>query len=99
MRVRIGATRKLAIDVCAASEIPLSELMSSDRSPARVYRPRHCFYWLAYRRLGRTLNQVGLFIRRDHTTILHGVRRVDHAIQEGDRRYTDIIAEAMKGDA
>ena len=85
-------------ELCRAADTSPLMVIVSRSAKRRHFIPRQVLYWLAYRRLGRTSGQISQFVKRDHTTVLKGVRRVDRAIQEGDRRYTDIIAQAMKGD-
>ena len=89
--------RHLMAKVCAAAGVEAFEVMSGSRT-ADLVRPRQVLCWIAHRRIGRSLPFIAHFIRRDHTTVLHAVKRVDRAIKEGDGRYVDII-EAMKGDA
>ena len=84
--------------VCAAANKTPDEVRS-DGLAAALVRPRQVFCWLAHRKLGKSLGQIGVYLGRDHSTVLYAVRRVERALVNGDRRYTDIIAEAMKGDA
>ena len=91
-------TRDALERVCRAALVTPSAIRSGSRK-ASLARPRQIFCWIAHRRLGRSLPWIGQIISRDHTTVLHGVRRVDRAIWEDDERFTSIIREAMKGDA
>ena len=84
--------------VCRAAVVPASAIRSGSRK-GYLARPRQIFCWIAHRKLARSLSTIGKYIGRDHTTVLHGVRRVDRAIWDNDGRFIDIIAEAMKGDA
>lgn len=94
----LGAMRRLVHRVCRAAGVGVSGVMSERR-----YRsfsvPRQVIYWLAHRDMGYSLTRIGTFMHRDHSTVMHGILKVDQALRQGDRRYTDIIAEAMKGDA
>ena len=91
-------TRDALYRVCRAALVTPSAMRSVSRKAA-LARPRQVFCWLAHRKLHRSLPKIGQYLGRDHTTVLHAVRRVDRAIWEGDSRFTNIIAEAMKGDA
>ncbi|MEO1330829.1 MAG: helix-turn-helix domain-containing protein [Pseudomonadota bacterium] len=44
----------------------------------KVVRGRHLIWWILHRRFGWSLGRIGLAADRDHTSILHGVRAIDH---------------------
>lgn len=75
-----------AIAVMAASDfgISMGALRSSTRSKEVVFA-RQAVMYLAVEQLGRTLAETGHFFGRDHTTVLHGVRRA------ADRIGTDAV--------
>lgn len=50
--------------------------MSSERRPKLWVRARQIAMYLAVEHYGRSLNQAGLPLKRDHTTVLCGVRRI-----------------------
>lgn len=52
--------------------LTLSEIRSPDRSH-HIARPRHEGMLIAYR-AGYSLHMIGIYLHRNHTTILHGVR-------------------------
>ncbi len=64
--------RAVADDVCERWRISLAELKGPGRT-MRLIVPRHEFCYEA-RRLGKSLTQIGRFLNRDHTTVLHGDR-------------------------
>jgi hypothetical protein len=66
------------------------ELESQRRNPHLV-RARHTFYWLARRFTACSFPQMGAWFNRDHTSVLHGVKKVDRRFQE----YSDNIAICM----
>jgi chromosomal replication initiator protein len=63
--------------VAAAFEIPLSE-MTSERRSREVARPRQVAMYLARKFTPRSLPMIGhQFGDRDHTTVMHAIRRVE----------------------
>ncbi|MBR1193217.1 helix-turn-helix domain-containing protein [Bradyrhizobium sp. AUGA SZCCT0160] len=53
--------------------------MLSARRTANIVRPRHVAYFLAKELTGKSLPEIGRrFGGRDHTSILSGIRRIDH---------------------
>lgn len=50
--------------------------LRSEKKLKNLLPPRFAMCWLA-RRAGYSLQQIGLVMQRDHTTVLHGVRRAD----------------------
>lgn len=57
--------------------LSISELLS-ERRTSDVVRPRQIAMYLAKRLTLRSLPQIGLRLgKRDHTTILHGVRKIE----------------------
>lgn len=62
--------------VCEAYGVRRTELMSIRRQKWLV-DPRHVAMWLAHRYTSCSLPQIGHHMRRDHTTVMHGCRRVE----------------------
>jgi hypothetical protein len=59
--------------------------MCSQRRWAPLALARHEFSWLAYRHSTRSLPEMGRALGgRDHTTILHGIRRFQKRIDAGE---------------
>ncbi len=60
------------------------ERMTSSRRDKPVVNARHAAMWLA-REANYTLNDIGRAFGRDHTTVMHGVRRIDRLLRtDGD---------------
>lgn len=75
-----------AIAVMAASDfgVSMGAMRSSTRTKEIVFA-RQAVMYLAIEQLGKTLAETGHFFGRDHTTVLHGVRRA------ADRIGTDAV--------
>ena len=57
----------------------------SDRRTHDVLKPRHVLYWLCKQTTPHSYPQIGRFLGgRDHTTILHGCRRIEKLIAAGE---------------
>lgn len=68
----------------AARHFDVSEIdILSARMPRHIILPRHVAYWLARETTLASYPQVGRVMRRDHTSIAVGVRKIE------DRREVD----------
>lgn len=69
--------------ICIKYRLTMDELVG-DRRSARIARPRQEGYWLASKLTGCSLAQIGAYFGgRDHTTILHGIRRHEERLGAG----------------
>lgn len=85
-------------DVLGVIADKYSVTTNSLKSPSRKMRhtkPRMIFYWICNKRLEKSLSEIGRFLNRDHTTILHGVRV---ATRESyvNNKLADVILEEAK---
>ena len=73
-------TREIQLFVCNEFGFALGELLSHRHMPALVLA-RHAAMWLTSKILYRSLPEIGRsFANRDHTTVLHALRRIDARI-------------------
>jgi chromosomal replication initiation ATPase DnaA len=61
---------------CYASGVSVSEVYGRSRK-AEIVRIRQRAMHYAVKRLGMSMPKVGRILKRDHTTVLHGVRVVE----------------------
>lgn len=54
--------------------VPPHEILGRSRK-AKYTKPRQVFCWLCRLRLDKTYPQIGRFLNRDHTTIIHACRK------------------------
>jgi chromosomal replication initiator protein len=54
--------------------VPPHEILGKSKK-ARYTKPRQAFCWLCRLKLEKTYPQIGRFLNRDHTTIIHAVRK------------------------
>lgn len=86
---RLGDLLKL---VAALSEIPVTGLLSQRRDE-KVCKTRFVLYWLATRFTDRSYPAIGkAFGGRDHTTIMHGMRRAEALVAVIDPPGSDTPA-------
>lgn len=93
----IAAIRRL---VCLRYGLTRAEI-EGQRRLVRLARPRHVAFWLALRVTGASASMVGrVFGGRDHTTVLHGARRVDERRRRDGplREWTDRIVTQLDGE-
>ena len=75
--------------------IKLSDLLSARRA-REVARPRQVAMWLAKRMTPRSLPEIGRrFGGRDHTTVMHAVKRIDE-LRAGDRELDGDVERLIK---
>lgn len=55
--------------------VPLAELIGRSRS-AKIALPRHVVMYVMREEVGASLQQIGLALGRDHTTVMHGIERI-----------------------
>ena len=79
--------------ISEATEIPLVRLTGGERNQPLV-RARWVFCWVMHQTSGYSLPEIGRLIGRDHTTIMHGLRRARElrASDPGFRHWTDELA-------
>lgn len=44
----------------------------------RNVKARHTICWIMHREFGWSLTQIGMRLKRDHSSVLHGVRKIDN---------------------
>ena len=65
---------------CREIGISKSEITTQHRAK-RITLTRHVTYWIGVRRFYRSYPAIGKMLDRDHTSIIHGVRRIDALIE------------------
>ncbi|MEO8926581.1 MAG: chromosomal replication initiator protein DnaA [Caulobacteraceae bacterium] len=99
-----GGERRVTVDEIqkAASEhfgLKQADLISQTRTRA-VARPRQAAMWLAKQLTTRSLPDIGRrFGGRDHTTVLHAVRRIEElrAADSGLARDLEVLVRKLRG--
>jgi len=76
----------IARAVCGVYGVGKNDFMSIRRSP-RIVEARQVFSWFAKRFTSFSFPQIGHFSNRDHSTVIHGFRKVDERL---DRYRTNI---------
>lgn len=62
--------------VSKALKIGKLDMMSTHRA-YHIAEARHIFHWFARNYTARSYPEIGRFCRRDHATIIHGVKKVE----------------------
>jgi len=76
-----GAYSAFVRQFCLAIGAPVAWLVSQHRQ-APIVTTRHIAGWIGVRCYHRSYPLVGRILHRDHTTILHSVRKIDRLIAE-----------------
>jgi chromosomal replication initiator protein len=89
-RPKVHGTLRQVLEVVAdAYCVTVEALLRPDRSQAAVL-PRWMAMYLARTTLGLSLPQIGRQMGRDHSTVLHGVRRIE-AMAKHDRDFAEAL--------
>lgn len=68
----------------------IQSLITSDRRDAKIVCWRNAVFYIAHNEMGMSLPVIGQCMNRDHTTVLHGVRRAQDAIKS-DRVFAKSV--------
>lgn len=80
--------------VCEHYDIREHELRGVRRHK-RLAHARHIFCHLAYEYTNSTMSRIGHFLKRDHTTIIHALRKIDNSYQ-GDVDFQEMCVSIAK---
>lgn len=75
--------RSIARATCDVANITMDEFFSKTRVQ-RIAHPRQAAFYVARISTHKSLPQIGRHYGKDHTTILHGVRKIEKSIWEHD---------------
>jgi chromosomal replication initiator protein len=80
------------IQVCIAqTDLTKADIISPSRK-RRIARPRQKIMWLAKHLTSMSLSEIGRHLGgRDHTTVIHGVKQIDHFIGEEDPEVEELL--------
>lgn len=65
--------------------VPVAE-MKSTRRLRSSYRARQIAMWVASKTTDRSFGEIGACLRRDHSTVMHGISKISSLIDAGDRQ-------------
>lgn len=80
----------IARAICGVYSISKAEFMSIRRNP-RLVQARQVFYWVAKRFTSFSFPQIGHFCGKDHSTVMHGFRKIDQQF-DSYRSNLELIA-------
>lgn len=72
----------LVAEAAGAFGVPMGAVLGPCREPW-LTRPRYVAMWLIRECLGHSLQQIGDLFGRDHTSVIHGLRRVADQAEAG----------------
>ena len=89
------SNRQISIDVIKKAvadyyEIPIKEL-NGVRRPKKIARARQIAIWLSKELTPYSLPEIGRKFDRDHTTVLHAIRRIDEIVASNDIESNEIL--------
>jgi chromosomal replication initiator protein len=75
--------------VCAVLHLSRDDLLSPSRAP-RITRGRHLAMYLARDITGLSLAGIARAFKRDHSTVIHAIRRVAASLEPGTEIHRDL---------
>lgn len=81
MPATISQAEAIIREVCLARKVRRNELFSARRRP-HIVAARHEACWRLKNETSMSLPQIGRLLGRDHTTVLHGVRKHAERVAE-----------------
>ena len=84
--------------VCKHYNVDQTDLIS-ERRPRTIATPRQVAMYLSRKMTGRSLPYIGSKLGRDHTTVLHGVRKIERKIGSNPdlAQEVDMISQKILG--
>ena len=89
-REQVSEEQKIINAVCMALNVKPSDLASISKAQEHT-EARQIIFNILYRR-GYTLAAVGKLFNRDHTTVIHALRRYDNNIDSKDKKFAKKLA-------
>lgn len=80
--------------VAQCFQVAPGDLRQRTRRPD-IVRPRHIAIWIMHRRGGFSLNQIGAFFALDHSTVLHGVAKMDERIGDDELAHVKEMVDKL----
>lgn len=82
------AIRAAVMKVCQLND----NEFNSDRRSHYIVKPRQCFYYLCKKHTNQSFPAIGQRAgRKDHSTVIHGVRKIDALVKSGDAKTIALI--------
>lgn len=78
---QIWTRQEILAVVAQTTAMSVDKILSKDRSE-HIAVARHLLYWALFRLGGMTKSGIARFTERNHTTVIHGIRCVDEAIEK-----------------
>lgn len=77
--------------VSERTKTPVKDLLGGKRHQ-EIVRPRQLAMWLARVRTGKSYGQIGRAFKRDHTSVMNGIARIEQ-LRETDGEIATICGE------
>jgi Bacterial dnaA protein helix-turn-helix len=88
--------RDIANAVIQVQGISRADFLSHRRA-RKLTDSRQAYYYLCGKFTTSSFSEIGRSCRgRDHSTVLHGIRRVDDSLKDGDDTYSSLIEAVEK---
>jgi len=76
--------------VCEVFDIEREELLGKKRSLKQT-KPRMALYYLAYQNTAHTTTTLGEYMNRDHTSVIHGIRKCKRLMEESNIYNSNVM--------
>lgn len=82
--------RTVLDEICAYYEIPM-KLIKGEKRDKSIAQPRQILMYLLKKHTSMTLDEIASFLGgRDHTTIMHGVKKIETILPTNEKIQTDV---------
>lgn len=89
-------TIKRLIHVCAyVSKVQASEMYSHSRRSVLIL-PRQVVSYIGVRMMGKTTTEVARIMKRDHSTVVHGVGKIEQRLRDQCPKTTPLVDQVWK---
>ena len=74
--------------------VKVTEMMSVSRDQ-KLVEIRQCVWYVLYHREKKNYSRLGRYFKRDHATVLYGVKKVHNLVSIGDPQIKEILKSIL----
>jgi len=78
--------------VVSVTGVSIEKIMSKDRT-LKIAAPRQLICYFLRQHCGMSLKDIGHYMRRDHTSVIHAIRLVKDMICVNDVKYAPLVSQ------
>lgn len=94
-RLNIGNLSEFIDELCRIFEIPRRDLTGRWRD-RKMVAIRQLFFYIARTNTGAGLHQLGVMLDKDHSTVIHSVRKAQNYLDTNDPMFMGLLEQYLK---